>query len=119
MNKTLKLTLPWPPSVNGYWRAVKGRQILAKKGREYKKQVALSVISQGGKKWLPGRLNVAVDLYPPDKRRRDVDNFGGKALLDALGNAGVYNDDSQIDELHIVRREIVKGGMVRVVIEQV
>lgn len=30
------LTLPWPPSVNRYWRAVNGRNILSAEGRAYR-----------------------------------------------------------------------------------
>jgi len=33
-----------------------------------------------------------------------------KALLDSLGHAGAFIDDSQIDRLHIERREPVAGG---------
>jgi len=64
---------------------------------------------------MTGRLAVTVDLYPPDKRRRDVDN-SAKATLDALAHAGVYEDDSQIDDLHIRRREVVPPGRVVVTV---
>lgn len=60
---------------------------------------------------IDARLAVVVDLYPPDKRRRDVDNIC-KALLDAMQHAGVYEDDSQIDDLHIRRRDVVPPGRV-------
>jgi crossover junction endodeoxyribonuclease RusA len=33
-----------------------------------------------------------------------------KALLDSLGHAGAFIDDSQIDRLHIERRDPVAGG---------
>jgi len=52
---------------------------------------------------------VHVALFPPDKRKRDVDNVL-KALLDACEHAGCYESDSQIDELHIVRQEMRTGG---------
>lgn len=47
----------------------------------------------------------------PDRRIRDLDNIK-KALLDSLTHAGVYKDDFQIDDLRVVRREVVKGGYV-------
>ena len=51
----------------------------------------------------------------PDRRRRDIDNVG-KALLDALQHAGCFDDDEQIDVLHIERRTVIKGGACRVVV---
>ena len=62
---------------------------------------------------LTGRLRVELLLYPPDRRRRDIDNYA-KSLLDSLTKAGVWEDDSQIDELTIKRCEIIKGGYVDV-----
>ena len=52
---------------------------------------------------------MTVTLHPPDHRRRDLDN-SMKGLLDALEHAGVYADDSQIDELKIVRGDVMPGG---------
>lgn len=56
-----------------------------------------------------------ISLYPPDRRKRDIDNVL-KALLDALQHAGCYEDDSQLDDLRIVRCEVRKGGSCVVVI---
>jgi crossover junction endodeoxyribonuclease RusA len=51
-----------------------------------------------------GRVGVTMELYPPDRRKRDIDNYC-KGPLDALTHAGVWEDDEQIDELHIYKRE--------------
>ena len=48
------------------------------------------------------RLDVSIELLMPDKRIRDLDNYQ-KSLLDALKHARVYQDDSLIDALHILR----------------
>ena len=44
-----------------------------------------------------------MDAFPPDRRRRDLDNLL-KPALDALQHAGVYEDDSQVDWLVARRR---------------
>jgi crossover junction endodeoxyribonuclease RusA len=56
-------------------------------------------------------LGVHVHVGPPDRRRRDLDNTQ-KALLDSLQHAGVYRDDSQINDLRITRYAPAKGGIV-------
>ena len=109
-------SLPYPPSANTYWRSVKGRVLISKEGREYRKKVAFAV---GGKGMLlSGRLNVKIDVYVPDKRRRDLDNLN-KALLDSMTHAGVWIDDSQIDDLQIIRRMVEPGGRVLVSVREI
>lgn len=109
------LILPWPPSVNTYWRSFRGRNILSKAGREYRKAAVESARGQNIPK-LTGRLVVSIWVMPPDRRRRDLDNIP-KGILDALTHAEVYEDDSQIDELHLYRGERHEGGCVMVKIK--
>jgi crossover junction endodeoxyribonuclease RusA len=59
-----------------------------------------------------------VILYPRDKRKQDIDNRI-KALWDALGDAGVFDDDEQIDILMVSRGAIKKGGGCMVIIEEI
>lgn len=107
----MSLVLPWPPSVNHYWRRVGARTLLSRGGRLYKEAVAAVALSERVRP-LAGRLSVAVELYPPDRRRRDIDN-SLKAILDALkGHA--FDDDSQIDRLSVERRGVIAGGYVLV-----
>jgi crossover junction endodeoxyribonuclease RusA len=100
------LTIPWPPSANRYYRSVKGRAILSKEAREYRASVVALV-----KQAVPftNRLKVVMHAFPPDNRKRDLDNLL-KQTSDALQHAGVYVDDSQIDHLTIQRCVVVKGG---------
>lgn len=113
----LTLTLPYPPTVNTYWRhpsrgQLAGRHLISDKGRRYRETVhALLPRIEA----LRGRLHVEIWLSPPDKRRRDLDNTL-KSLLDAIGYAGIWQDDSQIDRLIVDRQEPVKGGSVQVMI---
>ncbi len=113
----ITIALPFPPSVNGYWRNINGRTLISVKGRAYKKVVARLVQWNHAAKELQGRLAVLVILHPPDRRKRDIDN-SMKALLDSMQAAGVYLDDSQIDRLVIERGEVKKGGAAIVTIEE-
>jgi len=105
-------TLPFPPSVNHYWRKWNNRMVISKRGREYRRAICGLLASGAGRK--PphtGRIALCMDAFPPDRRRRDLDNLP-KALQDSLAHAGVYEDDSQIDVLVVRRRDKVQGGKI-------
>ena len=110
------LELPWPPSVNHYWRHVGSKVLISREGRSYRQSV-ISLVAYENVKPATGRLAVTLMVYPPDKRRRDLDNLP-KAILDSLEHAGVYDDDGQIDRLVVERCHVYKGGKVYVAIEE-
>lgn len=113
------MTLPWPPSINRYWRAFNGRNILSAEGRQYRDKVMLAVLQQGRpRKMLLGRLAVHISAFPPDKRERDLSNIE-KGIGDGLARCGVYKTDGQIDDLRIVRGHVVKNGCVKVIVEEI
>ena len=103
------LNLPLPPSVNSYRTIFKNRMGISKAGKEFKLQVQDYVLDNAVPKMGDKRLQMQVTLYPRDRRKQDIDNRI-KALWDALADAGVYEDDSQIDVLIVQRGEIKKGG---------
>lgn len=110
----LTLTLPWPPSVNHYWMQdrKRGRTYIGKKGVAYRSEAGwLARIARAGREPFACEISVALDVYPPDKRRRDIDNIL-KAMLDAMQHAGVYEDDYLVTELMVSRRGVVPGGRV-------
>ena len=110
----IKLTLPLPPTVNHYYTIARNRKILSKQGRIYKALVKTTCQSLGlGSAPLVGGLVVSVLANFPDKRKRDLDNVL-KPLLDALGDAGLYHDDSAINSLMICRGVVLKPGSVTV-----
>ena len=103
----IDLVLPWPPSVNRYWRSVNGRVLIAASGRRYRTDVELVMRLSGRVGVGSSPVNVSIDAYYPDARRRDIDNIL-KAPLDALTHAGMWDDDSQVQAL-----SIRKAGMDR------
>jgi len=107
---TITLTLPYPPSVNHYWRRVGARTLISREGRRYRARVT-SMLAPRRAEPLRGSLHVHVAVHPPDQRRRDLDN-AMKALLDSLAHGGVYEDDGQIDRLDIQRCAVVPDGKV-------
>lgn len=106
----MRFVLPLPPTVNQYWRhTVRAGRVwvyLSGKGRAYKTAVVRAI---GRHHPTDKRLSVSVTLHFANKRKNDLDNRL-KSLLDALAYAGVYVDDSQIDELRVIRGENIKGG---------
>ena len=86
----MKLVLPFPPSVNTYWRApnkgpLAGRHLISAKGRAYQSEACAAIVEQLRRLPKPSTSSAAVEilLCPPDARRRDIDNYN-KALFDAL-----------------------------------
>jgi crossover junction endodeoxyribonuclease RusA len=115
--KSLELTLPFPQSVNSLYRSIKGRNILSKAGRQYHVDALAAILAQGRRKFT-GRVAVEIKLYPPDGRRRDIDNHL-KIALDTLTHAGVWYDDEQVDDLRIIRMPVQKPGKAVVRIEEI
>ena len=112
----ITIELPYPPSVNRYWRYFRNRVVVSAEGRAFKEKVLL-ILRAMGSRTLEGPLILRVDLYPPDRRRRDVDN-PQKAILDALQYSGLYRNDSQIVRLVATRREPVPNGKTIVRIQE-
>jgi len=115
-SKSLTLQVSFPPSVNTYWQFNGSRRFLTKNAVAFKQQVRNEFIASKHKGFDRQRLMVRIELSPPDKRRRDIDNYA-KSLIDALCQAGIFVDDEQIDLLTIVRCEQKKSGLCQVRIE--
>ena len=109
-----KITLPYPPSANRYWRTYNNRVVVSAEARAYKKQVAESWIWNGDP--VAGEVSVTLKVFRP-RRSGDLDNRI-KTLLDSL-NGIAYNDDSQVVELHAYRFDDKHAPRVEVEIKQV
>lgn len=95
------LILPYPPSANRYWRHAQGRTYKSDDARTYQTAVGWQCQAmQLAPHTCP--LSITVRVFRPAKRG-DLDNTA-KVLLDAL-NGHLYNDDSQIVELHMFRHD--------------
>ena len=120
----MKLILPFPPSVNTYWRApnkgpLKGRHLISAAGRAYQSAACAAIIEQLRRLPKPTNADAAVEIifYPPDARRRDLDNYN-KALFDALTHAGVWEDDSQVKRMLVEWGPVVPKGKVEITISK-
>jgi crossover junction endodeoxyribonuclease RusA len=112
------LELPYPPSVNTYYRRRKGQHgmFISDRGLQYRADVLACVLLQPLRATIDEKMCIEMLIYAPDQRVRDIDN-PQKATFDAICKAGVYRDDSLIRELHIkFADEIVKFGKIRVTI---
>lgn len=116
----LTIALSFPPSVNHYWRHValpvgKGKTgfrvqaLISADGRRYKTTVCREVLAQRAALGIKTPVRMRVALCPPDRRRRDVDNYV-KALLDSLVEAKVLEDDSLVRDLRLVWGDVAPGG---------
>jgi crossover junction endodeoxyribonuclease RusA len=111
----IELSLPWPPTGNKYYRRHQGRILISRDGRAYQRRVKDEVMVQRVPAIIDQsvRLEVEILAFPPDRRKRDLDNLS-KAIQDSLEAAGVIPDDEQIDDLRICRMASERPGRVQV-----
>lgn len=119
-NHAVTLIVPYPPSVNRYWRRLGNRTILSRAAREFRSRVKDLWYVQ---KWVYRReslgsalVQVSLMIHPPDNRRRDLDNVL-KAALDAIEAAGIIEDDSQVRRLELAFGDCVDGGSVTITVK--
>lgn len=113
----MNITLPWPPSVNAMYRVFRNRSILSAAGRAYIAESGKHLlIQEAAGMGIDKRVAVSILVYPPDRRRRDLDNLL-KGALDALVHAQVIRDDSLIDRLTLERCNVVTDGKLLVTVE--
>lgn len=100
--KPITLILPYPPSINHYFGQKGHMRFLTQKAKAFRKEVKEEVEYREAANNLSFDLRLTVKLYPPDKRKRDIDNTL-KPLLDALEHADVYTNDVHVVELHVTK----------------
>ena len=88
------ITLPWPPSLNGNVRHSRYGSYKTPAYKAFTADAVAAIWEQHGMPAKPlARCRVAIELTPPDKRRRDADNHV-KPILDALVEAKLLADDN-------------------------
>lgn len=118
---TFSCTLPMPPSANNLFPQLRtGRRV---QSTEYKSWVvvagmALWTTLKGSDK-LAGRLRAVYTLHFANaSRKRDIANYE-KAVTDLLVKHGIFADDSQLDDIHILRGPIDPTPRVTVYFEEI
>lgn len=118
MTNLFKITIPFPPSVNTYWGFKGSQRFLTSRAKLFKQAVAAEFIKSGYEPLGSARLKIEIELYPPDKRIRDIDNVV-KSTLDALCQAGIFDDDGQIDVLLVTRQSVIKWGAAKIILTKI
>ncbi|HYG67726.1 MAG TPA: RusA family crossover junction endodeoxyribonuclease [Anaeromyxobacteraceae bacterium] len=95
----MKLRLPYPPSVNHYWRHLptgRGRMsvIIGEEGQRFRGAVWIEA-RRRRLAMIEGPVAIDIVVTRPDLRRRDFDNIE-KATFDALVFAKLIEDDSLV-----------------------
>lgn len=105
---TVILELPLSPTINSYYGLQGHRRYMTEKGKQFKKEVA-HIVSQQPVRFGKSLVAISVVIHFRDRRVQDLSNRI-KALEDALVQAGLMDDDSQIKRILVEEGEIVKGG---------
>jgi crossover junction endodeoxyribonuclease RusA len=111
----INLTLPYPPSGNHMWKKGVDRTYLTDRAKDYYREIWAAAVQQGAIINIDQQVAVECRLYPPDKRRRDLDN-AWKVLSDGLTKARVWQDDHLVRSLHLVWMDVEPGGRVELTI---
>jgi crossover junction endodeoxyribonuclease RusA len=106
-----RFELPLPPGINQQYATVRGRRVLSKDSRRYKKDVSRAIHRLRAQGTIPGSLVKAlrqgfvalfIDFYFESPFRRDLDG-GLKITQDAICAALEVHDNRVVD-VHLVKR---------------
>lgn len=111
----ITVNLPYPPSANRLWRAVRGRQIKSAEYRAWLVEAQAAITQARICASMPGAYHLEIHATRPDWRARDLDNLI-KPLGDAIAAAGLVINDSKAVSIFAVWSPDppVKGGAITV-----
>jgi crossover junction endodeoxyribonuclease RusA len=104
--------LLYPPSINKLWMRIGNRVVKSPRAQKYVKDSVDFLNYQRLKPILLDRVMVEIDVYPPDKRIRDLDNIM-KLIFDVLVKAAIIKDDFHVQKIIIQRCDIMRGGNIK------
>lgn len=112
----IHLKLPMPPSGNHMFTVSRGRKIMAKAYRDWRKIVEVSIRDQMASQTAmadPYKLSLCFDR--PSKALRDLSNYI-KGPEDAIVHCGVVRDDSDCEAIYVewTDRTPGKGAQVHI-----
>lgn len=110
-----RISLPWPPSNNRYYRHNRGRTHISAEGQASRDSVARIIKDSMLDIGLATPLKIRIECHMPDRRRRDLDNLQ-KAAFDALTKSGFWLDDAQVVDYRVVKMPVTKGGKLELTI---
>jgi len=108
MIEPVVISVPYPPSANRLWRAVKGRNVKSADYRAWMDHAFLVVRGQRPRA-IVGAYHLTITATRPDKRRRDLGNLE-KPISDCLVQAGVVDDDCEARRITLEWAEGVRPG---------
>jgi len=109
--RRVRFELPLPPGINQQYATVKGRRVLSKDSRNYKKEVQAimrrlkvdgTISNELVTALREGFVGLFIDFYFETPHRRDLDG-GLKITQDAICDALGVNDNRVVD-VHLVKR---------------
>ena len=111
------IQLPLPPSTNNLFATVSRKRVKSQAYTRWLSAAGWELKAQNPEP-IKGRFHFTMVVYPPDKRRRDLDNLL-KAPLDLLKTHGVIEDDSLAQSISVSWSEspMIVPAHVRVTVE--
>jgi crossover junction endodeoxyribonuclease RusA len=91
--------------------------VVSEEARKYIDDISILALTWQIKTF-KARLSLKIKAYPPDRRVRDIDNIL-KIAIDSLQQAGVYENDGQIDRIYIERGLSHPPGYIDIEIEEI
>lgn len=89
---------------------------MSKEGKDLKESYQWQLKSQYKKKPLTGEIDLRVELFFGDDRKRDIDNYN-KILLDSMSGI-IFEDDSQIQSLLIIKNKDKRNPRIEIQVNE-
>lgn len=116
--KMIKFDLPYPVncSINHLYNRTKNGCFVNKTAKKYKDNVYY--LLHNFKKFGSQNVQLEIIIHPPDKRKRDLDNIL-KIVFDSLEFSKIIENDFQIVELCVKKKEVIKNGILKITISEI